>query len=567
MRLIAIFSLLLLMFGACKVPPDQAADVIFMNGSILTMEGDEPTYVEAVVVKDGKIVFTGKESGIKNWQGDSTRIINLKGRTLLPGFVDSHSHLATIVSLWRSVNLAPFPIGVVQSLDDIMQKLREEVLKKPGSFIFATGYDETSFLTVEKRHPTRTELDAISKDVPIVLLHTTLHMGVANSKALELAGITDGNVQNLVGGKFLKDDKGRLNGIFEERAVFSILPILPMPSPKEAMNDLKEALNYYMSNGITTAQEGYAMPESYELLKKADEAGLLPIDVVAYLKWTSFDQVSKTNNFLLGQYHNRFKVGGVKIVLDGSPQIKTAYVSAPFHICPADGRSCNGYAQMDYETFSSYIRKFHENNVQTIVHCNGDSAAGLMIRAMKEAEQNKGKRDLRFTMIHAQMVRPDQLVEMKKLGVFPSFFPSHTYYWGDWHRSEIMGEERAAKISPLKSARDKGLIFGIHTDAPIIPVSQLDAIQRAVSRTTRSGYVLGASERIDVYTALKASTIWGAYMYREENRKGSIKEGKLADLIILDKNPLSVKPDEIGEIKVIETFKEGKTVFQYKQSK
>lgn len=565
MRLIILAALVIIIAGACKLHPEKAADVIFMNGQILTMEGDTPSYVEAVVVKDGKIVFAGDEKGIKEWKGDSTQLVDLKGRTLMPGFVDSHSHLATIVSLWRSVNLAPFPAGEISSLEDILQKIKSEVLKHPGRFIFATGYDETSFLG-EKRHPTRDELDAISSDVPIVLLHTTLHMGVANSKALEMAGISDRNVKNPVGGKFLTDDKGRLNGIFEERAVFSILPILPMPSPEEAMSDLKEALNYYMANGITTAQEGYAMPESYQLLKKAAEAGLLPIDVVAYLKWTNFEQMNKTNDIQLGKYQNRFKVGGVKIVLDGSPQIKTAYVSAPFHICPADGRSCTGYAQIDYEEFSGYIRKFHENNIQTIVHCNGDSAAGMMIRAMKEAEQNKGKRDLRFTMIHAQMVRPDQLDEMKKLGIFPSFFPSHTYYWGDWHRTSVMGEERAARISPLKSARDKGLIFGIHTDAPIIPVSQLDAIQRAISRTTRSGVVLGASERIDVYTALQASTIWGAYMYREENRKGSIKEGKLADLIILDKNPLTVKPDEIGKIKVMETFKEGKSVFKLKMS-
>jgi predicted amidohydrolase YtcJ len=566
MRLLLLFSLIMIMASACKVNPEKAADVIFMNGQILTMEGNTPSYVEAVAVKDGKIVFTGKAKGIKKWKGDVTKLVDLNDRTLMPGFVDSHSHLATIVSLWRSVNLAPFPAGKIRSLEEILQKLKAEAVKHPGRFIFATGYDETSFSSGDKRHPTRDELDAISSDVPIVLLHRTLHMGVANSKALEMAGISDRNVTNPVGGKFLKDEKGHLNGIFEERAVFSILPILPMPSPEEAISDLKEALNYYMANGITTAQEGYAMPESYQLLKMADEAGLLPIDVVAYLKWTNFEQMNRSNDLQLGKYQNRFKVGGVKIVLDGSPQIKTAYVTTPFHICPAEGRSCMGYAQIDYEEFSGYIRKFHENNIQTIVHCNGDSAAGMMIRAMKEAEQNKGKRDLRFTMIHAQMVRSDQLDEMKKLGIFPSFFPSHTYYWGDWHRTNVMGEERAARISPLKSAQDKGLLFGIHTDAPIIPVSQLDAIQRAVSRTTRSGYVLGAPERIDVYTALKASTIWGAYMYREENRKGSIKEGKLADLIVLDKNPLSVQPDEIGKIKVMETFKEGVSVFKLKMT-
>jgi predicted amidohydrolase YtcJ len=537
----------------------ESADSIWYEGEVLTMEGDLPTFVEAIAVKGGKIIAAGSWSEIKQYTGKQTEVHSLRGKVMMPAFVDSHSHLAVMTLLWRSLNLAPPPIGDVSSITQLLEKIRGEIARSNPKVLFASQYDEV--LLTEKRHPTRYELDAISTEIPIVLLHATLHMGVANTKALEMIGRLKPGAQDPPGGKFLTDEKGRLNGIFEEQAVFSFIPILPIPEGQEAMQVLQEILQYYMANGITTAQEGHAQKGNYMLLKAAADQGSLPIDVVVYLKWREFAELNKEFDLQVGKYVNRLKVGGVKITQDGSPQIKTAFVSQPFHICPPQG-ACSGYSIMPYEEFAAYIKTLYENNVQTIVHCNGDSAIGMMIRAVRAAHQSKGKRDLRFSIVHAQTVRQDQLDAIKELNLYPTFFPSHTFYWGDWHRESVLGEERAQKISPLKSALDRGIVFGIHTDAPVVLLNQFDAIQHAVLRKTRTGVVLGADERVDVYTALKASTLWGAYMYHEENKKGSIRPGKLADLIIIDKNPLKVQPGQLRDIQVLETIKEGRTVFR-----
>jgi predicted amidohydrolase YtcJ len=526
------------------------------------MESDEPELLEAIAIKHGKIIYVGNNKTAKSFRAKETVIRDLKGRFMMPGFVDSHSHLATIASLWNSVHVDPPPGGNVVGLQQLLDTLQYVFQRDKPSFLFESGYDEKRFLSGEMKHPTREDLDKISRDTPIVVLHYSLHMGVANTKALELAGVLIKGFANPAGGKFLTDDSGSLNGIFEEGAVFSILPILPLPQENELRKSLQAAVQYYLKNGITTAQEGHALEAHYQLLRDAALNGQLPLDVVAYLKWSEFDRLNAQGKLKPGQYEGRFKLGGVKIILDGSPQIKTAFVSQPYQVCPEEGKSCTGYTHLSYQEFAKLIRKYHENNVQAIVHCSGDSAAGWMIEAIKEAEKNKGKRDLRFTMVHAQMLRIDQLGQLKEHRIYPTFFPSHTYYWGDWHRASVMGEERSSRISPLQSALKRNILFGIHTDAPVTTISQLDAIQRAVLRETSSGFVLGEDERINVYTALKASTIWGAYMYHEENKKGTIAKGKLADLIILDADPLKIHPKDISKIKVLETIKEGKTVYQ-----
>lgn len=536
---------------------EVSADLIINAGEVLTMEGDAPEYSEAVAVKDGKVIAVGNFADLKRkYASKGTAIIDYKDAVLLPGFVDSHSHISIMSMLSGAAVLSPRPAGVVNNMEELIAQLKAHAQLHPEGVLLGYGYDE--LLMEEQRHPTIEALDAAFPDRPVVLLHNTLHMGVANSLAFKAIG---GGAQDPPGGKFVRNRQGKLTGAFEEQAVMSFVPIFPMPKGEEALDALQKVLAHYAANGITTAQEGHALKSDYQTLKAAADLGLLPIDVVAYIKWSHFNELNQQADLGLGKYINGLKVGGVKIVQDGSPQIKTAFMSSPFHICPPHG-SCSGYAITPYEEFSAQIKLLHENNVQTIVHCNGDSAIGMMIRAVREAELNKGKRDLRFTIVHAQTIRQDQLDAIKDLGLYVTFFPSHTYYWGDWHEESVLGEERAARISPLKSALDRGIVFGIHSDAPIVPVSPLDAVQRAVMRTTRSGKVLGPDERIDVYTALKSATIWGAYMYHEEQKKGSIRPGKQADLVVLSKNPLKAAPEKIGQIEVLATYKDGKLIYE-----
>jgi predicted amidohydrolase YtcJ len=203
----------------------------------------------------------------------------------------------------------------------------------------------------------------------------------------------------------------------------------------------------------------------------------------------------------------------------------------------------------------------YANNVQIIAHCNGDAAADMMIEAVGKAQQTHGKKKLRPVMVHAQTVRADQLDRMKELGVIPNFFSVHTFYWGDWYIKEALGLDRARHISPLRSALKRGMKFANHTDAPITPPDQMMVIHSAVNRTSRSSVIVGPEERISPMDALRAVTIWGAYLYFEENEKGSIEPGKRADLVVLSANPLTVDDATIKDIKVLQTIKDGKKIY------
>jgi predicted amidohydrolase YtcJ len=248
--------------------------------------------------------------------------------------------------------------------------------------------------------------------------------------------------------------------------------------------------------------------------------------------------------------------------LDGSPQGKTAWLTKPYHV-PPEGQAVDyrGYEAVPDDEAVALVNKAFSNGWQILAHCNGDAAADQFIRAIRAATKKYGKADRRPVMIHSQTVRDDQLDEMKELGIIPSFFGMHTYYWGDWHRDSVLGQERAARISPAASALKRGMIFTQHHDAPVALPSSIMILASQVNRTTRSGKVLGREQRVSVMDALKSITINAAYQYFEEKTKGSLEPGKLADFVILDKNPLKIKPMAIKDIKVVETIKEGKPIY------
>lgn len=573
------------------------ADTIFTDATVLTMDDAAPE-AEAIAVRAGLITAVGKREDVLKQAGPNTKVISLGGATLTPGFIDGHSHLGSYMGIWGSPDLSPPPVGTIATIPELIEKLRAAMKQRsspPGSLIFGFGYDDAQL--AEKRHPTADELDAISTQHPVIAIHASGHLAVANHYALEAVGFTR-DAPDPKGGVIARDKDGNPTGLVKEEAVFALAALAPRPSLDEAIATLGEVQSYYASQGITTAQEGLTSPVTLALLREANARGKLKIDVVAFPRWTQYrallekhdasralkhddhpelpghscdahePETSSTEleaaiRAQLGHYSGRLKFGGIKITTDGSPQGRTAYLTKPYYTqAPGQPVDYRGVRVIEPEELDRWFDAAYAYGVQLIVHCNGDAAADMMISAVRKAQRAHGKLDLRPVMIHAQTVRDDQLDAMKELGIFPSFFVAHTFFWGDWHASTTLGPERAARISPLASARKREMIFSNHTDAPVIPVNQMSTVFAAVNRVTRSGKVLGPEERISPLDALKALTIWPAYQYFEQDSKGSITVGKRADLTVLSDNPLTIAPQALRDVKVLRTIKDGETIFE-----
>lgn len=548
-------------FASAEVLADITTDKVsvFVHGDIVTMNDALPS-AEAVAMKNGTILAVGSAAKVIAAAGNDATIIDLKGNTLMPGFIDAHGHFGTTAMYLGFENIAAPPVGTVKRIDDIQRILRKKKESTPkGEWILARGYDE-AYLE-EGRHPTRFDLDAISSEHPIALIHVSQHLLVCNSKCLEIAGI-DASTPDPKGGVFQRVAGSKEpNGVMEEQAMYGVMPILPINDVEKFLTWIKPAQDYFASFGITTLQDGASMDSDLRLFDMAAEQGLLTLDLIAY-------PIYKFSNLLDGkyapsqEYNDHWRIGGVKLGLDGSPQGKTAYLTKPYLIPPpGQTEAYRGYPIMSQDEVDRYFDEFYKKGWQTLVHTNGDAVSDQMIAAVAKATKKYGLKDRRTVMIHAQTVREDQLDRMQTLQIMPSFFVSHTFYWGDWHRDSVLGEPRASRISPIESALKREMKMTLHNDSPIVPPDILHLVWTAVNRVTRSGKVLGPEQRISVHEALKGVTINAAYQNFEENSKGSIEVGKVADLVILAKNPLRVDPMTIKNIQILETIKGGNRVY------
>ncbi len=553
--------------GACTESPSphQIADVIYSGGEIITINDAQPI-AEAIAIRDGKIVAVGSKADVDKHKGVSTETIDLDGKTLLPGFIDAHGHVFNAGLQALATNLLAEPDGTVNDIAALQQSLFDWAEEHPDrvtktGWIIGFGYDDAQL--IEQRHPTRDDLDAVSATVPVLAIHQSGHLAAVNSKGLEVAGITAAS-EDPAGGVYRRRE-GSLepDGVLEEmgffKLVFSVLGTLGTDDNRAL---LKAGLDLYVRHGFTTAQEGRATLEAVETEAAAARENELKIDVVAY------PDIQGAADAIKFPYHARtytghFRIGGAKLNLDGSPQGKTAWLTKPYYLPPA-GQTADyrGYPALPEDETVALVEKAFSNGWQILAHCNGDAAADQFIAAVRAATEKFGRADRRPVMIHAQTVREDQLDEMKELGIIPSFFGMHTYYWGDWHRDSVLGPERAARISPAAFALKRGMIFTQHHDAPVALPSAIMILASQVNRTTRTGQVLGPEQRVSVMDALKSITINAAYQYFEEDTKGSLEPGKLADFVILDSNPLKVEPTAIKDINVIETIKEGKSIYR-----
>ncbi|SJN33539.1 Predicted metal-dependent hydrolase with the TIM-barrel fold [Sphingobacterium faecium PCAi_F2.5] len=529
--------------------------------------------VEALAVKDGKILFAGTKKEAMKYVGSNTSEINLENKTLMPGFIDVHSHITSRAGMSQAVDLSPSPYGKVNSIADLQTTLRDYISKHQldaTTPVLGNGYDDA--IMTEHRHPTREELDAVSNSNPIIVIHTSGHASVINTAMFKLLQIPE-DVKDPQGGHYDRDPKtNRLNGRLEENASFTALmkvtALLPKPpetdSLSQSMKDFLAAQDEWFSYGQTTVCDGRTMGVGLSLLREAAAKKLIKADIVYFpdfeankKEWQSF-----LPHYM--KYENRLKFGGFKFSDDGSPQGKTAWLTQPY-LVPPEGQSKDykGFPIFTDEVLYADLKTIFSKNITAQLHVNGDAAIDQALRVIEKLKQEGiYKPELRATLIHVQNSRPDHIAKIKEIGVIPSYFSAHTYLWGDWHYNSVFGPERAAFISPAKAAKDAGITFTIHHDAPVTPPDLITGVYAAVNRITRSGMVLGPDQRIPVIDALKAITINAAYQYQEEETKGSLKVGKIADLVILNKDPLTIDPKELRSIQVQETIKDGKTVFK-----
>jgi predicted amidohydrolase YtcJ len=563
----AALALTPLLAGLPQVALAQAAgpaDRIFTGGAVLTMEDAAPVS-EALAVKDGLILAVGTEADVMALAGPDTVVTDLGGRALLPGFFDAHGHvfIGGIQALTANI-LAP-PDGPVTDIASLQQAIRdwvaanEETVRQTG-IIMGFGYDRSTM--AELRDPTFAELDEISTEHPVYLIHQSSHMGAANSLALEIAGVTR-DTPNPPGGVIIKDADGNLTGILEENAHIETWLKLLSNVDRDGLKVVAAAgAKLWARFGYTTAEEGRSVPPQVDVLREVAAEGGFAIDVVTYsdILITGIDYLLAN---VTQDYQNRFRLAGAKLTIDGSPQGFTALRDRPYYDPVGDyPPGYLGYAAASMDQVSKAYDDAFANGVQIITHSNGEGASDMLLAALEAASTKYGANpDRRTVLIHGQFLREDQVDHLNRLDVTPSLFPMHTFYWGDWHRDHTVGPSLADNISPTGWVNRRGMKFSTHHDAPVAFPDSMRVLDATVTRRSRSGDIIGPDQRVDVMTALKAMTIWPAWHHFEDGTKGSLAPGKLADLVILSADPTAVDPDTIDQIKVAETIKEGSTVY------
>ena len=534
----------------------EEADLIISSNKVILMTEKESAQPLSVAIKNKKIIWIGSHEDAKNIQGEH---VDFGNQAVLPGFIDAHGHASYLAFATQVANIASPPVGKINNIQDLQTELKNFIQDsglQPGEWLMGLGYDDS--LLAEQRHPTKDDLDEVSTEHPIYLIHVSAHLGAANSLGLSLANINS-KTQDPPGGKIRRYDNSlEPNGVFEETAAYP-LQQLAMSAYKDPIGSVKKAMEIYARNGITTAQDGASSLETIGLMQAADAQNMIDIDVISYpIGQNGLDENLNALNF--GSYTGRVKVGGIKLILDGSPQGKTAYLTEPYYKPPHnESKSYKGYPLIPQTEVSEWVKKYADLNIPIMAHANGDAAADMLIKAVKNAEIES---DHRTIMIHAQTVREDQLDLMKELEIIPSYFSTHTFYWGDWHRDSVFGIDRAMRISPTKSTLNRDMPFTVHNDAPVVPPDMIRLLWSSTNRITRSGKILGDQQKISTYDALKAMTLNAAYQHFEDDIKGSIEVGKLADLVVLSEDPLAMPAASLLNLKVIATYSHGKEIFK-----
>ena len=535
-----------------------SATHVYRNGTILTMDSGG-SQAQALAVRGETILAVGSDAEIMALADPHTVVTDLRGRTMLPGFIDGHSHFVSAgLMAATQLDLSSPPVGGVKNIAEIKGLIRAKAAETPkGEWILGFGYDDTGL--EDKRHPLASDIDEVAPEHPVLLRHVSGHLSACNGLALAKANYTK-DTPDPVGGVIRRDEHGNPNGVLEEPpAMNPVAALLPEASEEDWMRSIVTACDAYTAKGVTSAQDGFTQEKQWAQLRKAHEKGLLRnrVQILPGLGCCDLNQFTSHASGTPLTADRKISLGAVKHLVDGSLQCYTGCLSNPYHKIIydlPDGPMWRGYIQENPEGFIDRIVALHQQGWQIAIHGNGDEAIQLILDAYEEAQKRYPRADARHIIIHCQTVREDQLDRIKRLGVVPSFFVVHTYFWGDRHYEMFLGQDRAERISPLRSALKRGIPFSNHNDTFVTPIDPLLSVWSAVNRITSSGQVLGEEYTISVMDALRSVTSWAAYQACEERIKGSLEPGKLADFVILEANPLTVAKETIKDIGISATI-------------
>lgn len=520
---------------------------IYYNGNLITMN-DEHRLAQAICIEQGRIQAIGTNEEMMAYKEEDTDLIDLKGKVMMPAFIDPHSHFFGLAN-----SLSECDLTEAYSFDDIVTKLKQFIEENhipEGEWVRGRSYDQ-NFLK-EQAHPTKDVLDRVSTKHKIMISHVSSHMGCANSLALETKHITAQTSDPKGGIIHRLDASQEPNGFLEENAFIQLMQTGQAPKKEEIIKNVQKAQQIYASYGITTVQDGMVAQPLYQILTQLAKNHQLYLDVVGYLDVVTCQDLMKTAHH---DYQDHFRIGGYKIFLDGSPQGCTAWMSQPYE----NQKDYRGYPIYTDEQVAHYIEVALQDHQQLLAHANGDAASEQFIRLFEKA--SKSHTNLYHpVLVHCQLTREDQLERMPALGMIPTFFIAHTYYWGDIHRKNL--GKRAERISNAKKALELHLPYTFHQDSPVILPDMMKTVWCAVNRISRTGHVIGKEQRIDVYDALKGITIHGAIQYGEQDQKGSLEAGKQANMVILSDNPLKIDPMKLDTIQVEQTILKGQVIYK-----
>ena len=541
-------------------PPAAPHHELYVNGVVITMDASN-TVAGAVLVRAGQIEAVGSSEDLVSRIDDDTVVVDLRGRALMPGFIDAHGHFPGSGQTVFSVDLNSPPIGRVTDMEGLLGSLSAFAMQRRDGWVVGHGYDDT--LLAEKRHPTRDDLDRISTSRPVAIVHVSGHLAVVNTVGLDILGI-DESTPDPLGGVIVRDplsaDGRRPNGVLEETAARAVWEYTLDLGVMDGLRMTTQAAAEYLSVGVTTASAG-GMPTSVaKLLGLLSRLNQFPQRVALFPLFEEVGEALLSEELTLDAFAaGKVSVPRVKIIADGSIQGYTGYLSEPYYSPFKGDPLYRGYPSVPREELLRQVSGLYEERIQVAIHCNGDASIDDGLDAIEAAMKAHPWPDARPLIIHAQMTRLDQIERMAALGVTPSFFSAHTYYWGDRHAAIFMGPGRAANMSPARWALEAGVRFSSHLDTPVTPMLPLQAVWSQISRESTAGVVIGPEQRIDRTSALRAVTIDAAWQVFMDDKVGSIEPGKRADLVVLSDNPLTA--GDVRSIKVDRTVIDGATVY------
>ena len=527
----------------------EKADLILYNADIITVNPNQPS-AEAIAISGDKIIGVGSNEDIMNLSSAYTKKINVGGKIITPGFIDAHSHPAGAGrSHLRNVDCD------LRSIEEIKNAIFERSKKTPkGEWISGFKYDDTK--TKEKRYINNIDLDEVSPDHPVIITHRGGHTAYVNSLALKIAGI-DEKTPDPKGGNIERDlETGNLNGRLLETATYLVEKFIPNQFTRSDYQAGVKLISEMLSkSGITSVTDAGTGVKSLQAFEDAYESGELNTRVYCMIRGYAFDEVNGSGK-KTGYGDEWVRVGAVKLVCDGSISERTARLSKPYIGRP----DYYGIIINNEDEIYEEAIKAHSNNWQIGVHANGDVGIDITLRVFERLQKEKYRKDPRFRIEHCTIINESLVQRIKTLGVIPNPFSTYVYFHGE--KMKEYGKERLENMFAVRSFLDAGIPVTQTSDYPPGPFEPMMAIQSSVTRTDYTGEVWGPSQKISVEEAIKVATINGAYASYEENIKGSIEIGKLADLTILGQDPRETDPMRIIDIPIERTMVGGKWVYE-----